>query len=255
MTQFPPTPEHQTTYAGNQHGDYAMPAKTSGLAIGGFVCSVIFCCPVTTILGPILGLIALMSMKGRDEIKGKGLAIAAIIIGVILTAVWVVVGIIGFKFAKDFENFVRTGPSDALTAGSGGDIQAFQDAFVLTGPAPSRGEASAFISRLEAEYGAFQSADIDETNPDAFTPSPGEPQIIVPYILTFADATVDAEVLVNVVDPTTGKLFNLSLAEIRVMDSNGNPIVYPPDSGSSSNSAQPGPADPVTPGPSGEGGG
>ena len=60
--------------------------KTSGIAIGGFVCSLIGFWVAGVILGIIaisLGAAALNHMKTFPGEKGKGLAIAAIVIGII----------------------------------------------------------------------------------------------------------------------------------------------------------------------------
>lgn len=56
--------------------------KTNGLAIAGFVCSIVgwFCCGITSIIGLILSIVALSQIKNRQE-GGKGLAIAGIVIG------------------------------------------------------------------------------------------------------------------------------------------------------------------------------
>ncbi len=60
--------------------------KTSGIAIGGFVCSIIGLFVAGIILGIVaisLGAAALNHMKTFPEEKGRGLAIAAIVMGII----------------------------------------------------------------------------------------------------------------------------------------------------------------------------
>lgn len=60
------------------------PAKTSLLAVSGLVCSVVFCCPLTSLIGLLLGvggLVSVSSSNGRR--KGTGLAAAAIVIALI----------------------------------------------------------------------------------------------------------------------------------------------------------------------------
>ena len=64
---------------------YGEPSRTSGLAISSLVCSLIFCCPLTTIIGPILGLIAFVSIGSKPNLRGKGLALTGIILGVLMT--------------------------------------------------------------------------------------------------------------------------------------------------------------------------
>ena len=73
--------QQQNTTANNAYA-----GRTSGIAIGGFVCSLIGLFVAGIILGIVsisLGAAALNHMKTFPEEKGKGLAIAAIVIGII----------------------------------------------------------------------------------------------------------------------------------------------------------------------------
>ena len=68
-------PYGQSPYG--QPGGYPPPAKTNGLAIAGFVLSFL-----VSLVGLILSIIALTQINGSNGTqKGKGLAIAGIIIG------------------------------------------------------------------------------------------------------------------------------------------------------------------------------
>lgn len=55
--------------------------KTSGLALTGFILSLIVCFPPLSLIGALLGIVALVRMGGRTDVGGKGLAIASIPIG------------------------------------------------------------------------------------------------------------------------------------------------------------------------------
>ena len=66
--------------------DIPQDRKTSGIAIASLVCSLICCIPVTTILGILLGVGAMVSIGSNPEKKGKGLAITGIILGAVFTA-------------------------------------------------------------------------------------------------------------------------------------------------------------------------
>ncbi|MDQ6602301.1 MAG: DUF4190 domain-containing protein [Chloroflexota bacterium] len=62
-----------------QPGGYPQPAKTNGLAIAGFVLSFFI-----SLVGLILSIIALVQINGSNgRQKGKGFAIAGIIIGAV----------------------------------------------------------------------------------------------------------------------------------------------------------------------------
>ena len=59
--------------------------KTSGLAISSLICSIICCLPFTTIPGILLGAGALLSIGKNAALRGRGLAITGIVLGVIFT--------------------------------------------------------------------------------------------------------------------------------------------------------------------------
>jgi len=68
----------------NAQQSYAQPQDKNGLAIGGFVCSLVgfLCCQLVTPVGLILSIVGLSKAKKLNG-AGKGLAIAGIIIGAI----------------------------------------------------------------------------------------------------------------------------------------------------------------------------
>jgi uncharacterized membrane protein len=62
--------------------------KTNGLAVAGFICSIAgILCGLVTIVGLILSSIGLSQIKKSDgTMRGRGLALAGVIIGSILLA-------------------------------------------------------------------------------------------------------------------------------------------------------------------------
>ncbi|MGA2496576.1 MAG: DUF4190 domain-containing protein [Tepidisphaeraceae bacterium] len=68
-------------------------AKTSGLAVASLVCSLILCIPLLGLVGAILGIAALGATK-RPGVRGRGLAIGGIIVGIMVTFMWIA-GVIG----------------------------------------------------------------------------------------------------------------------------------------------------------------
>ena len=71
---------------------YTEPNKTNGLAIAGFVVSlvsmVLCCCGLLGLVGLILSAVGLSQINKKGQ-KGKGLAIAGLVIGLIVVALWV----------------------------------------------------------------------------------------------------------------------------------------------------------------------
>lgn len=116
MTQNQQMPNNGSNpYNGyNQYGPAPMNnvnqgPKTNGLAIGGFICSLVgmLCCfiPMIGIVGLVLSIVGLNKIKTTGE-KGKGLAIAGIVLGAIAVALYVILLIIGiFGEAAAYSSF------------------------------------------------------------------------------------------------------------------------------------------------------
>ena len=178
--------------------------KTSGLAIGSLVCSLICCVPVTTIPGILLGIWAMVSIGNNPARKGKGLAVAGIMLGVIFTAGQAFVYPKVIDFVRDSFELVMGGPSDALAAGFTNDPVAFKSHFYGTGAQATDAEAQDFIDMLRSRYGEFKSCRLDEQAQTS--PGFGQPSTVFPYILTFDNATVDADAQIIWVDERTGDM-------------------------------------------------
>ena len=87
--QYPPPPPGGYGYpppAPSPYGGYPQSTGTNGLAIASLVCSLFgWICGVGTILGLVLGLIALSQIKKTGQ-EGRGMALAGVIISSILLA-------------------------------------------------------------------------------------------------------------------------------------------------------------------------
>jgi len=101
-------------------GDSPMivPERTSKMAISSLVCSLVCCIPVITgTLGVLLGIGALIRISSsRGRLSGRGLAIAGIVIGLLVTSAWVGGGVAA---SKTLNAFVSSGYSVASAAHSG----------------------------------------------------------------------------------------------------------------------------------------
>ena len=174
----------------NPYADPAQQAevKTSGLAITSLVCSLIFCCPVTTVIGVILGLIAVVTIGGNPMRKGKGLAAAGIIIGLLATClqVWG-----GFRIYETMMKPVLDGPKYVLEAGNAGDVSGFKAGFHGPGAAATDAEATAFIAELQQRYGAFVSCEFSPNQ--SSNTAVGQTSAPFEYVLSFENATVNAK--------------------------------------------------------------
>lgn len=84
----------------------SMPQKTSTLAIAAFIFSLIFFIPTFSIIGLIAGIAAFVHIQKNPKLKGKGLAIAAIIIGLLVTALQIILFFSVYSLFSGFANSI-----------------------------------------------------------------------------------------------------------------------------------------------------
>ncbi|WP_162625245.1 DUF4190 domain-containing protein [Mycolicibacterium llatzerense] len=88
------------------YSSYPPPPSNDGMAIGSLVCSLValplyFMCfigPVVSLLGIVLGIVAMMQSKGRPRTSGRTMAISGIAIG----GASIVIGLLGFVLFYDW---------------------------------------------------------------------------------------------------------------------------------------------------------
>jgi len=197
---------------------------TSRLAIGSLVCSLICCVPVTTIPGILLGIVAMISIGNNPARKGKGLAVAGILLGVIFTAGQAYVYPKIIEFAGETFELVMNGPNDALVSGFAGDPVAFKSNFYGRGAQATDAEAQAFIDTLRSRYGEFQGCQFDEQA--GTQPAFGRPDTAFPYILTFDNATLDATAQIIWFDERTDQMI-YKFGWVTVKDADLGDLRYP----------------------------
>ena len=205
--------------------------KTSGLAIASLVCSLIVCCPLTTLIGPFLGLAAVFTIGSNPARKGKGIAMAGIIIGITVTVGW---GMLTVWAHENINVPVQEGPVEVMSAGFSGDISGFRMGLMGEAANGSDEEIQAFVDSLRSRYGEFVSCEMDEVELNSNPPSFDDlmqPVKIYPYLLRFENATVKARIEFATQDPLTGKfLWGTKFGTILVLDENLGDLSYPADS-------------------------
>ncbi len=209
--------------------------KTSGLAISSLICSLIFCCPLTTIIGPFLGLGAFIQIGRNPALKGRGIALTGIVLGVLFT---VGQGFCGYWMYDTIVVPMVVGPREALATGFSGDIPGFKSHFYGRGATASDAEAEAFIEALRERYGEF----VNSRFTPGQQPQSSGPIMSFEYTLTFEDQTVSAEAEIVYVDEQTGA-WPKKLGYITVFDADVGDLTFPPsEGGASGGEAQPAPA-------------
>jgi hypothetical protein len=199
--------------------------QRSGLATVALICSLILCCPITTLVGPILGIISLITLKGR---AGKGFAWTSIIVGVIATAIWAAGLLFASKMAMQFVEKTGEVSTTIIQAGYDGDYSTFRKGLTRNSSTVTDEEISSFIDELQTRYGKFDSAsmNLEEKNQTLKSSSNEAP---IPILLIFETTDVSSEMLIEVV-PISGLEFDLKVGCIRINDSKNGDIVFPKDS-------------------------
>ncbi|MHC4991415.1 MAG: DUF4190 domain-containing protein [Planctomycetota bacterium] len=198
-------------------GQPGPPSRTSLWALLSLLCGVAVFCPVTSVLGPLLGAVALVDIRRKPHRTGAKLAVTGIAVGLLATAGWAAAARWWHVNAR--EPMLR-GPAEALAAGLGGDVAGFEAGF--TAPA---GDARAFLDEVAGRYGRLtgstQRPSFEETDPaQADTRRPR-----VAYTFEFESGPVEAEA--QFVVWAQGEGLVLKFAWLAFRDHELGHLVYP----------------------------
>ena len=198
--------------------------QRSGLATASLICSLIFCCPVITFIGVILGIVALLKLRG-SEIAGRGLAWAGIFIGALTTLFSILVIMFVLKAAMNIMEQTPKIVTQAIEAGIAGEIELFREEFVSGAVAASDEEIATFVQTLTSRYGTFDEAVFDIAAAQSGSPFSGdEPEL--PLQLVFETKTVSATVVILVM-PKGDPLFEVQIQCLRITDVQNGDIAFP----------------------------
>ena len=164
MSQFDPPrppnlPPEQDAFASEMMP--TGPTPMSGMAVAGFVSSVIFCCPVLSpLLGLIFSLVGLAQTKGGVR-RGRGLAIAGLVIAILVVALqgWGIPTVAGL--VRGWSGIVL-----AASAFQTGDVEAGISAWYgMASPdlksAVTENEFAEWINAEFVKHGGLQSLQLD----------------------------------------------------------------------------------------------
>lgn len=172
---------------GPERGKPDAPRRGNTWSVVALLCSLCVVCPPLTLLGPVLGVAALLAARRHPQRGGRRAAIWAIALGLAVSAGWA-------AGARWWHVHVRRpmidGPRIALQAGLDGDISAFVSAFDVSESPEAIEEARAFLREVRRRYGTLRRM----TQHDQAAP-PARPTIlrpVIPYQLTFEHQSVTA---------------------------------------------------------------
>lgn len=218
------------------------PRRLSALAVTSLVLVLIAWCPVVGLLGPLLGLIALILILINPAVKGLPLAIAGIVLGLGLqVALWVGVGRIfeeAVERPREFMVAVQDRDWTAVRATSAGDAAAASEEAMI-----------AFADALDARYGRFTEWE-PVPPPPGTQPDPATGLYPFAFLVRTADgseATISFDMLIA--DEATGSIL-WRPAAVTVTDADGTVIAFPPPAPESGIPAVVAPEVPADPGAS-----
>lgn len=142
---------------GRNEGIYDGPPRTSALAVTSLVLSLICCIPGLGILGAGLGVGALIGIGGSNgRVGGRGLAVAGIIVGVLVSLAWLGVVLSAQQFMGQASQVLYGTTHSMMTEIEAGDFNAARNRMV--GPAANATDEQfeAFRDGYRSAYGSFQ---------------------------------------------------------------------------------------------------
>lgn len=167
----------------------AKPSRTSGWAIGAFLCSLALFCPPLTILSPLLAIRAFYHINAAPYRKGRGLAIVALVLGCLTTLGW---GWGAWWWNGNIRRPMISGPVEALRAGMSGDLAGFKSGFFGDGAMAGDEEAGRFLSELDSRYGRLLSMSQRKLQ-DVNQPGYQMRGYRITYLMTFETGPINAE--------------------------------------------------------------
>ncbi|MCK4871226.1 MAG: DUF4190 domain-containing protein [Phycisphaerales bacterium] len=207
------------------------PPRTSKLAIASVVCSLIFCCPIVLqVIGIFLGIVAFLTIgASRGRRKGKGIAAAGIILGLLITIGWCLVIWFGWLVMR---GMYETG-GQFIQAAMSGDVAGARQVLSPNVRANVTDEQIiAFGQELNGEYGDYYSCGIDLTDQARqraglamFGQQPGTQVVLTPAMVQFSQGTGYA---VLEMEPDQSGGLAMTISGVVFYTDDGNEIRFPP---------------------------
>jgi hypothetical protein len=197
-----------------------------GMATASLICSLILCCPIVTLVGVILGVVALLKIRG-SAMSGRGLAWAGIIIGILTTTLTTLFMIIALILTLSVLEQTPESVTTAIKAGITGDIEKFRMEFTHDAIAASDDEITIFLETISTRYGVFDEAVIDTATMQAGQqPSTGEGEKELAIQLVFETKTISA-IAVFTFAKGTDSLFDVQIQCLLIRDPENGDIAFP----------------------------
>jgi len=198
------------------------PPRTSLLCVSALVSSVIFCCPLTSLLGLLLGIAGMVSVSSSNgRRKGTGLAFAAIVIAILSLIGQAAAVKVFAPYLRNWARtgiFLATGPTPFLKDLQVGDLVSARTYLHPDADAAiSDAQLQGFADEITKRYGNVIEW-VPAPNPP-FNPSgPGEATFSIPGQLRFTNATCSATMDLTVYINTTGNPEVSGISKLVIQD-------------------------------------
>jgi len=199
----------------------------SSLAVASLVCSLIVCCPIVSVFGPILGFIALVRMKSKPHLSGKGFAWSGIVIGLLATILSTLVIVFVTQMAYGFIEKSSEVTAALINDGYNDDYDAVRNSLSRTSSTVTDSEIHSFIENLRSRYGNFDSIAFNWDEQDQ--PKSTGTEAVLPMRFIFETTDVIAIVAIEVV-PKGGFDFDIKVHCLKIEDAINGDLVFPTDS-------------------------
>ena len=160
--------------------------------------------------------------------KGKGFAIAGIVIGLIATVLWVVASSYLSTFVFDFREKSTQVTANVIQSGTDGEYDSCRSSFSSEYSDLSDGDIKSFADELQTRYGKFDSVILSLEQQSQELQST-QSEAVIPVQLVFETTDIYAETMLQVV-PQSQFEFEFKLMCIKIFDSKNGDLVFPPDS-------------------------
>jgi len=210
--------EHQIQQSGER----------SKLATVSLVFSLIFCCPLTTILAPILGVVAFLGLRKNPGLKGKGFAISGIIIGILTSIIWIVSTSYFGNLIYGFIQKSTQVTTHVIQTGTNGEYDECRTYFSSQYSDISNEEIKSFVDTLQERYGNFDSVTLNMEQQSQELNSTSK-EAVIPVQIVFETTNVYAETMLEIVQVHELE-FEFKLTCLKILDTKHGHLVFPPDS-------------------------
>ena len=216
---------HNPYFYADVEQTHEMP-RTSKLATASLLCSLVLCCPALTIIAPLLGLAAIITIGNNPMLRGKGFAMAGIIIGMLVTLAWGYGGYKAAQVAMSVMTAAQNEPPRFMQDLTDGDYAAAKARLFGRLDQTPDDDLELFITTLQDRYGTYQQMTYDlNLNPPDSTP---DGALMFRVQVRFANETRDATIVWAVTDPQAGGLsLPGGILRIVVHDSDEGNVTFP----------------------------